>query len=139
MELLETPIKELMEAQVITITTKDSLNYAKELMRENSIHHLPVTLDDEIVGMLSNNDLKKVEYISEFVGGKTSNDSSFAVVDVEELMTKCLMVLGEESILRDAVELFSMNEFQALPVVHGAQVVGIVTTKDVFSYILNHR
>ncbi|MEM0938258.1 MAG: hypothetical protein AAGI25_00565 [Bacteroidota bacterium] len=69
---------------------------SQELMNENNINHLSVTQNDEIVGMLFRNDLKKVEYLSDFVGGKTSHESSFSVVDIKELMTKCLMILREE-------------------------------------------
>ncbi|MEM6812885.1 MAG: CBS domain-containing protein [Bacteroidota bacterium] len=96
MNILDTNIQDLVASQVITVSVSDPLLKAKELMNENNINHLSVTQNDEIVGMLFRNDLKKVEYLSDFVGGKTSHESSFSVVDIKELMTKCLMILREE-------------------------------------------
>jgi len=55
----DTPIKEVMTANPITITLSDSIDYCMELMTEKHIRHLPVAVNREVKGMISIGDLVK--------------------------------------------------------------------------------
>ena len=55
----DTPIKEVMTANPITITLSDSIDYCRELMTEKHIRHLPVAVNREVKGMISIGDLVK--------------------------------------------------------------------------------
>ncbi len=106
-------------------------------MDENKIHHLPITEGNKLVGILSRNDIKKVDFLCEFVGGKTSAQSIFNSLDLEELMSKEIITLTEHSIVKEAVDIFSRYNFQALPVVdEDNNLKGIIITRDIFRAIL---
>jgi len=126
-----------MISQVISLPISKSLSEAKNLMDENKIHHLPITEGNKLVGILSRNDIKKVDFLCEFVGGKTSAQSIFNALDLEELMSKEIITLTEHSIVKEAVDIFSRYNFQALPVVDDANnLEGIIITRDIFRAIL---
>lgn len=55
----DTPIKEVMTANPITITLSDSIDYCMKLMTEKHIRHLPIAVSGEVRGMISIGDLVK--------------------------------------------------------------------------------
>ncbi|MCU1717802.1 CBS domain-containing protein [Pseudomonas sp. 5P_3.1_Bac2] len=55
----DTPISEIMTANVITVGPRDTLNYCMQLMTDRHLRHLPVVADDELIGLLSIGDLVK--------------------------------------------------------------------------------
>lgn len=50
-------VSKYMTERVVTISVRDSLSDAAARMLGNGVHHLPVTDDDGVVGMLSTMDL----------------------------------------------------------------------------------
>jgi len=60
----ETPVREYMTEDVITVSVQDSIQYAADRIITYGIHHLPVVDDDDtVIGMLSTTDL--TAYISD--------------------------------------------------------------------------
>jgi CBS domain-containing protein len=55
----DTPISEIMTADVITVGPRDTLNHCMQLMTDRHLRHLPVVADDELIGLLSIGDLVK--------------------------------------------------------------------------------
>jgi CBS domain-containing protein len=53
----EVPVREIMSSPVITISPRDDLEKALELMTRNHIRHLPVVEGGEIQGVLSMRDV----------------------------------------------------------------------------------
>ncbi|MEM7816282.1 MAG: CBS domain-containing protein [Candidatus Aenigmatarchaeota archaeon] len=54
---LTTPIKEIMSSPVITISPKDSVEKATEIMTENKIKKLPVVENDKLLGIITLTDI----------------------------------------------------------------------------------
>jgi len=52
-------VADVMQAAVLTITPKTSLPEAMRLMQHGSIRHLPVVEHDQLVGIVSDRDLKR--------------------------------------------------------------------------------
>lgn len=52
-----TPVADVMSQPLITIDAQEPLDSAQKLFSENSFRHLPVRLNDAIVGVLSIKDL----------------------------------------------------------------------------------
>lgn len=55
----ETPISELMTADIVTVTPSDTLDYALKVMSDRHIRHLPVLDGDRLIGMLTSGDVIK--------------------------------------------------------------------------------
>ena len=55
----DTPVRDIMTAQVVTVVPGDSTDRCMELVTNSRIRHLPVLDGDQVVGVLSIGDLVK--------------------------------------------------------------------------------
>jgi CBS domain-containing protein len=55
----KTPVSEIMESEVVTVTPSDNLDYCMGLMSQNRIRHLPVVENNTIIGLVSIGDVVK--------------------------------------------------------------------------------
>lgn len=55
----DTPVRDIMTAQVRTVAPQDSTEHCMQLMTDSRIRHLPVVEGGEVVGVLSIGDLVK--------------------------------------------------------------------------------
>ena len=60
---LFTEIKEVMSVPLITIDGEDTIWEASELMKEKSIHKLPVKEDDKITGIVTTSDIVRISSV----------------------------------------------------------------------------
>ncbi len=57
----KTPIKEVMQKDVVTITPEKDVTDALELMKKYNIKHLPVVEDERVLGFLTLKDILRIE------------------------------------------------------------------------------
>ncbi|MCA0238220.1 MAG: CBS domain-containing protein [Bacteroidetes bacterium] len=129
--LLNTPIGKLMTEDVIVIDAHDQLRDIVSTFNNHGIRHAPVVQSGRLVGMLSWIDLKKLP-VSDVDGIMTSNGKIVA----SELMTREPVSVQTDDTLEELAEIFTENEFHAVPVLEGSRIVGIVSTTDVIKYFL---
>jgi len=129
--LLDTPIGKLMTEDVIVIDAHDQLRDIVSTFNNHGIRHAPVVQSGRLVGMLSWIDLKKLP-VSDVDGIMTSNGKIVA----SELMTREPVSVQTDDTLEELAEIFTENEFHAVPVLEGSRIVGIVSTTDVIKYFL---
>lgn len=125
-----------MTRQVHFIDINDPLINVRNLMDKYEIHHLPVMESGRLVGMLSFNDIKQVQYLCDFIGERLEESTVFKSLSIEELMTEKVQSLTSNATIEEAAEVFSNVSFQSLPILENEELVGIVTTKDVFAAFL---
>jgi len=53
-------VADIMSLNVVTVPQEDTVAVAAQMMRDNKLHHLLVTSQDEVVGILSSFDLLRV-------------------------------------------------------------------------------
>lgn len=56
-DLQRTPVEELCSAELVALGPDDEIDHAVRLMRDHAVRRLPVTQDDQPVGILSIGDL----------------------------------------------------------------------------------
>jgi CBS domain-containing protein len=130
-----TSITTIMTRQLQYITPHDEIIEAKKLMNEYKIHHLPVLLNDKLVGIISSNDIAQIEYLCDFIGSKLDESTIFKSLSIHEVMTKDVVSLNSDAKIADAILMFSNVSFHSLPIIEDGQLIGIVTAKDVFRYL----
>jgi acetoin utilization protein AcuB len=101
-----------------------SLEEARATMRDNEIHHLPVTEDGALVGVLSARDVRLVELSRHGQSGDLGTVRNACVrdvyvVDVDTPLDEVLLSLAEA------------HRGAALVVMKNAKPAGILTTSDV--------
>lgn len=107
-----------MISNPITISPEQNLHEVLEIMAQYHISGLPVTVDDKLVGILTNRDLRF----------ETNLD-----LQVKDIMTKDNLITAQEGItLESAKELLHKYRIEKLPIVSSnGNLVGLITIKDI--------
>ncbi|GAB1855504.1 hypothetical protein MHTCC0001_03380 [Flavobacteriaceae bacterium MHTCC 0001] len=130
------PISMIMTRNVITLNRDDSLEKAERLFKHYGIRHIPVVSNKTIVGMLSYSDLLRLS----FADIAEAQDSAVDVMiynmfTVNQVMTKNVICVSPSASIKEVSGILVKEEFHALPVVNHNQLIGIVTTTDLISYL----
>lgn len=127
------PVSEIMTTNLIVVSPNTTLDKVKEIFETHGFHHLPVVNNHCLCGIISKIDLYRVSHSIDLFHSKTNeelNNRLFKSLLAEEVMATDATVIAPDDTVAYAAELFSRNQFHALPVVVGEKLVGIVTTLD---------
>jgi len=124
-----------MTKDPIAVSPEDTLGQAGDLLKRNRIHHLPVTVAGDLVGIVTGSDLRN------FALEETTADPDGGIVaaarTVGEIMTREVVTASPQDTLEDALLLLHRRRFGALPVVEGKRLVGIITKADILEAFID--
>ena len=121
--------KTVMKTDVISITKDTEIYEAIRLLVEKNITGLPVVNEDQtLAGVITEKDMLRLLYDSEDLPGT-----------VEEFMTTNVTCFDQEDSLIDVVDSFINNHFRRVPILDEDRLVGIISRKDIITYILKLR
>jgi len=130
-------IKHIMSADIVSITVKDKVSSARKLMEEKCVHHVPVMSGKKLMGIVSAVDIYKASFSNSFAGADKADDVLDHTVNLEDVMTKNITTIKTSDTIRHAAGLLSTSNFNSLVVVDDSdEVAGIVTSKDLISYLV---
>lgn len=138
-----TRIKDIMTKDVITVNPTDTMAIVREKITQNLIHHMPVIENHKVLGMISMNDIHKMEHhFTAFNNpeAEASNKQLFSTILAKEIMTTPVVKVRETEPVSIAVDLLLENMFHALPVVDDQDnLIGMVTTFDLIRHSLEPK
>lgn len=112
-------VKDIMTIENLwTITSSDTAERAKDLMREKNIHHLIVMDNHVVTGIISDRDLIN----------RKSNE--LVCLRVQDLMNTHLITAESNTTLKDAANLLRGHAIACLPIMEEGQLAGILTISD---------
>ena len=126
-------VKELMTKKVIKLTPDDKVDKLFFLFNFENIRHVPVvSAKGELLGIISDRDLKKVlgtpkRQMERPDGTKFTLSSR----KVQTIMRRQPYTIGPEANAADAAALMAKRKIGALPVVSKGKLVGIITSTDI--------
>lgn len=127
-----TPIDHIMTRRPATVGPSDSLEVVRQIFEKHGFHHVPVVEDGKLIGIVSYTDYVRI--ISELFSNNSSHGrdhSGLKNIMVKEIMTHDVICLRPTDTVEDALELFKVHEFHAMPVLEGdRRLVGILSTHD---------
>jgi len=129
-------VQDVMVKNVITAPSNTPVNDAKKLMKEHGFRRLPVVDDGKLVGIVTEARLERVspKTIAPLLWQITYVVSHTTLKDV---MKKKVVTVKPTATVEQAVALAQRHEVGSLVVVERGEVVGIVTTNDLFYKIVN--
>ncbi|MFK7937279.1 MAG: CBS domain-containing protein [Saprospiraceae bacterium] len=131
-------VDQLMTRDVITLSIESFVDKAVEIFAEHQFHHIPVVVERRIVGIISREDVRRVEHYFSIYKLKESQDFNadfFYTLPVADIMTKQVAMLRPTDKVSVAAGIFRENLFRALPIVNERkEPVGILTTYDLLNY-----
>jgi len=120
-------VKDLMISNPITITPRSTIRKAIEVMKINSIRHLPVvTKGDTLKGFLTLADLKQ-----------GLMPSMLTDVTLKDLIIKEPITVHPEDDIEIAAKLIYNYKIGGMPVVKDGKVVGIITQSDILGAFID--
>jgi CBS domain-containing protein len=123
-------IASIMTREVVTVRPDDSMKEVHKLIFERRFHHLPVTSDGKLVGIITTWDLLKSNLKEE----ECDN------YKVQDWMTRKVATLGPHELVGAAAMIFLKHLFHALPIVdEEGHLLGIVSTHDILRYEYNRE
>ena len=131
------PVSHIMTKNVHTADlANDDLHSVKDLIDNNKLRHVPITQNNNLVGIISKTDINRLTFSSLFEGQEQADEAVLDMLKIEHVMSNNPKAISSDTTIRDAADIFATEEFHSLPVVDGNEVVGIVTTTDVIKYML---
>ena len=118
-------IRDVMTANPETVSERDSLLQAARIMRDQDTGIVPVVDGRKIIGLVTDRDI----VVRAIADGKDVNN-----VRVNEVMTKQVRTVNEDSSVDEVLNLMSGAEIRRVPVVNQSnELVGIVSIGDLAS------
>ncbi|WP_418264869.1 CBS domain-containing protein [Flavobacterium faecale] len=134
----QVPVSSIMTKNIVKLNLTDDLSKAETLFKSNKIRHIPVVNNCKIVGMLSLNDLLRVSCTEADDEADLDLESVvYNMFSIKQAMTKNVVTIKHYTTIKDAATILVQNDFHALPVCDGENLVGILTTTDVIKYLLD--
>lgn len=128
----------IMTKNVVTVSMDERLEAIRQIFAEKRFHHLLVLEDKRLVGVVSDRDLLKS--ISPFVATMSERPQDRWTLNkrVHQIMTRKLITAKADMEIAAAAKLLVEHGVSCLPVVSddGAEVVGIVTWKDILKCLV---
>ncbi|WP_335871294.1 acetoin utilization AcuB family protein [Bacillus sp. 2205SS5-2] len=124
-------VEEIMKTNVSVLTPDDTILTALELMRSKGIRHLPICDSDQLIGIISDRDLKE------------ATPSIFNAPSEEELNKPLKLIMKKNVItghpldfVEEVAALFYEHNISCLPVVKEGKLVGIITETDLLHTLI---
>lgn len=129
-------VTQWMTKSVVTIKPHDTLRHAREQLAKYRINQLPVVVNDKLVGIVTDRDVRDAYPSSlRLFYGKDIDEFGDSHT-VEEVMTYNVVAISSQTSLHEAAQRLRRQRFGALPVVENGQLVGIITRSDLLDAML---
>ncbi len=128
-------VVDVMTRNPLTVTPSESIGQAEEIMTDNRFRQLPVVQDGELVGIITDRDVRS--FLSGSLLTHPEAREKALATKVREIMTTEPLTLSPDDDLQEAVELFIEEKIGGMPVVDETEgLVGIVTYVDLLRCFL---
>ncbi len=129
-------VVDVMTREPLTLTPTETVGQADELMNQNKFRQIPVVVNKELVGIVTDRDVRS--FLSGSLLGDTYDRERALNTPIREIMTAEPVTVSPEDELQDALELLIEEKIGGIPVVDdGEGLVGIITYVDMLRCFLN--
>jgi acetoin utilization protein AcuB len=130
-------VKDWMTPSPLTVRPDMGMFEARRLMQERRIRHLPVTRDDDLIGILSDRDIRLNLPSPANTLSVWEVNYLLARLTVAEVMTRAVITVEANRDIAAAARLMIEHKIGALPVVEDGRFVGIITETDLLRALLH--
>ena len=131
-------VRNWMTQNVIMVDANDSVVDATKKLKENDIRMLPVTKKGELVGIVTDRDLKRASASDATTLEVHELLYLISKIKIKEIMTKNPITIPFDFTVEEAAEVLMKNKISGVPVVNGRnQISGIITQDDLFRAMIS--
>jgi acetoin utilization protein AcuB len=131
-------VKNWMSKNVISVDVNDSMHDAMKLMKENKIRMLPVMKEGELVGIITDRDIKRAS--ASDATTLEIHELTYLMIRIKviDIMNKNPITVRFDHTLEETAEILLNNKISGVPVVGDERgVVGIITQTDLFRALIS--
>ena len=131
-------VKNWMSKEVVTVDADDSMQNAIYILQEQNIKMLPVMDDGNLVGIITDRDLKKASPSDATTLDMHELLFLISKIKVKDLMKKPVYTVPPDYTVEEAAALLLEKKISGLPVVdENNRLIGIITRSDLFRVIIS--
>ena len=129
-------VGERMSRPVISVTPDAPINDVLAMFRKERIRRAPVMENGKLVGIVSERDLLYATPSSVTTLSVWEMHYLISKVAVKDVMAKNVITVDQDTPIEEAARIMADKKIGGVPVVSGANVVGIITETDLFKILL---
>jgi len=129
-------VSDRMTGDAITVQADDPIRVAVDLVDQKQLRRFPVMKDGDLVGIVTDRDLRNTTASSVVLTEKKYHDFLLDNVKIESIMSANPRTVSPQSDLKDAARLILEIKVGGLPVLQDGRLVGIITETDLIDTLL---
>ena len=131
-------VKDWMSVNVVTVNANDSMQHAINLLMENDISMMPVLEDGQIVGVITDRDLKRASPSDAVMLDIQRILYLLSNLEVGAIMSRYPITLTEDLTVEEAAEILLKNKISGAPVLDSSgKIRGMITKSDLFRAMMS--
>ena len=122
-----------MTKNPITVSPETPVPEAREKMKKENIHRLPVVdSNNKLLGIITEKDILYASPSQATTLDVYEISSLMSKLKVQKVMTKDVITVSPDTALEDAARILADNNVGGLPIIDKGILVGIITESDLF-------
>jgi predicted transcriptional regulator len=130
LELSKVGVHKVMTKEVVAANPNNKFSQIFQFFAERNVNHMPVCVDGEVQGIISNKDVMRALFKYLLIDKETDISKLDQSVIITDLMTKNVTTIDANKSLLEVREMFYKSPWNCLPVTFNGKMVGIITPKD---------
>ena len=131
-------VKRWMSKDVITIDRGSDMPEAIGLMKAHKVHFLPVMDNGDLVGVVTESDIKKVSASGSTMLAIHESPDLISRIMVKEVMSNPAITVRTDHTVEEAADIMLKNRISGVPVVDGQlRLKGVITQTDIFKVLMS--
>ncbi len=131
-------VKNWMSKNLITIEEEESMQHASSIMREHKIRMLPVLKKGELVGIVSDSDLKRASASDATVLDIHELLYLISRIKVHDIMNRDPITVPDDYTVEETAQILMEKNISGVPVTDGSgKLVGVITRNDIFKILIS--
>lgn len=129
-------VADIMTPNPVTVTPRNAIRTAINLMREGGYRRLPVVDRGRLVGIITDRDLRRAANSPFVVREQWYDNFILDHIEVGSCMTPNPLTIEPSTPIAEAARMMRNHKIGGLPVVADGQLVGIVTETDLLDFLI---
>jgi acetoin utilization protein AcuB len=131
-------VKNWMSKKVVTAHVNDTMQDAVKLLRKHGIRMLPVLEQGELVGIVTDRDMKRASASDATTLDVYELIHLISTIKLKHIMTKNPITVPFDFTVEETAEVLLKNKISGVPVVnHDSKIVGTITQTDLFKVLIS--
>ncbi|MGQ9490456.1 MAG: CBS domain-containing protein [Anaerolineae bacterium] len=129
-------VADIMTPNPVTVTPRNAIRTAINLMREGGYRRMPVVDRGRLVGIITDRDLRRAANSPFVVREQWYDNFILDHIEVGSCMTPNPLTIEPSAPIVEAAQLMRNHKIGGLPVVADGHLVGIITETDLLNFLI---